>query len=65
MRIHQGSIFPDILGNRNNKPNLEIISNIGDDISAQVCGVWRTEKWLDADENWVRLLWGNVVIQLT
>lgn len=38
MRIHQGSIFPDVLGNRNNKPNLKTISNIDDDISAQVCG---------------------------
>lgn len=38
MRIRQGSIFPDILGSRSNKPNLEIIGNIDDDISAQVCG---------------------------
>ena len=38
MGIHRGSIFPDVLGSRNNKPNLENISNIGDDISAQVCG---------------------------
>ena len=42
-----------ILSNRSNKPNLENMSNIGNDISAQVCGKWRTENRLDAYENWV------------
>lgn len=42
-----------ILSNRSNKPNLENMSNIGNDISAQVCGKWRTENRLDAHENWV------------
>ena len=42
-----------VLSTRSNKPNLENTGNISSDISAQVCGKWRSEDRLDAHENWV------------